>query len=587
MDQPSTALGPPQLVRAPEAARPPAARGTGPRTVRIRGREYPVILPSIRDARLHVAAVLLTLQVLGQTVLGFRLSVAQILICLATGALIEFVVAFFKDHLILWPASGLLTGNSTAFILRVPGTLHGQWWSLHGIGIFIGVVALGMATKYLIRWHGRHIFNPSNVALVVAFIALGPQHTEPLDLWWIPMGPWMIVTYAILIGGGVFIGWRLGLLGMEIAFMASFAIFVALALAPVPDHCMVASWHLSPLCGTSLWEILVTSPEVLIFVLFMIPDPRTVPDGRVARIVFGVLVALFAVLLLGPTTLEFWTKTAILASLVLACSLRFALTAFLASLEEARYRVSSFVIPGWKVPAAITLVALFVGCVPVSSDLSTHNPQAVAGLSDGTTPTIPLVVGTGPGPATLVTGSARDALPPPVDAQLVGGSASARVWALPAVPQVAIAANVTYFNSSITQQVAQRMGHDAVLDLIIEAEARRSHDLTLAQSGAAADGLTEFVGVINDDVSAAKFVLNVYKFDSATLNLFLPKLGTQASRLVGITLNGTATLITRDQSGNVLSQTTSAYSKSWSIAAIAPDGHLLIDQDYSDLRLAP
>src|SRR5207302_806562 len=84
-------------------------------------------------SRMHVAAVLITLQVLGQTVLGFRLSVAQILISLATGALIEFGVAFFKDSAIMWPASGLLTGNSAAFILRTPGTLHGQWWSLHGI----------------------------------------------------------------------------------------------------------------------------------------------------------------------------------------------------------------------------------------------------------------------------------------------------------------------------------------------------------------------------------------------------------------------------------------------------------------------
>src|SRR2546430_12105150 len=115
------------------------------RSVRIRGHEYPIFLPSIRDPRLHVAAVLLTLQMLGQTVLGFRLSVAQILACLATGALIEFGVAFFKDKVILWPASGLLTGNSTAFILRVPGTIHGQWWSKHGIYIFIGVVAFAMA----------------------------------------------------------------------------------------------------------------------------------------------------------------------------------------------------------------------------------------------------------------------------------------------------------------------------------------------------------------------------------------------------------------------------------------------------------
>src|SRR5436305_11569431 len=131
------------------------------RTLTIRGREYPVLLPSIRDPRLHVAAVLLTLQVLGQTVLNFRLSVAQILICLATGALIEFGVGFFKDKVIMWPASGLLTGNSTAFILRVPGTVHGQWWSKHGFLIFIVVAASAMATQYRIRCQGRPLFDPS------------------------------------------------------------------------------------------------------------------------------------------------------------------------------------------------------------------------------------------------------------------------------------------------------------------------------------------------------------------------------------------------------------------------------------------
>src|SRR5438067_10160996 len=120
----------------------------GGRTIRLAGRTYRVLLPSIRDARLHVAAVLLTLQVLGQTVLDFRLSVAQILICLATGALIEVGVGFFKDKVILWPASGLLTGNSTAFILRAHGTFHGRWWSTRGRWIVVGVVAVSMAAKY-------------------------------------------------------------------------------------------------------------------------------------------------------------------------------------------------------------------------------------------------------------------------------------------------------------------------------------------------------------------------------------------------------------------------------------------------------
>src|SRR5213082_433128 len=320
------------------------------RSVRIGGREYPVLLPSIRDPRLHVAAVLLTLQVLGQTVLDFRLSVAQILACLVTGALIEFGVAFFKDKTILWPASGLLTGNSTAFILRVPGTVHGQWLSKHGIYIFIGVVAFAMATKYLIRWKGRHIFNPSNIALVLAFVVLGPQYTEPQDLWWIPLGPWMYVTYAILIGGGLLIAWELKLLGLELGYMAAFAAFLAVALLPVPDHCMIASWYATPICGPQLWQILVTSPEVLIFAFFMVPDPRTVPDGQVGRFVFGVLVALLSVVLLGPTTLEFWTKTAILGSLVFACAGRFALARLLEPLEGAGGPFRTVGRLGWAAP---------------------------------------------------------------------------------------------------------------------------------------------------------------------------------------------------------------------------------------------
>jgi Na+-translocating ferredoxin:NAD+ oxidoreductase RnfD subunit len=527
---------------------------------------------------MHVAAVLLTLQVLGQTVLGFRLSIAQILACLATGALIEFGVAFFKDHQLMWPASGLLTGNSTAFILRVPGTLHGQWWSDHGIWIFIGVVAVSMASKYLIRWRGRHIFNPSNLGLVLAFVTFGPQYTEPQDLWWISMGPWLILTYAVLIGGGVLIAWRLKLLEMEVAFMAAFAAFVAIGLAPEPDHCMVASWHLTPICGVPLWTILVTSPELLIFALFMMPDPRTVPDGRLARIVFGILVALFAVLLLGPTTLEFWTKTAILGSLVLACGLRFALVRFLEPLAGRRFY--------WRVPAGLAVALLCVGCLPVAADLSTHGPLPAAAVSDGSVPVLPLVVGAGPGIGGWVDLAAGDALPPPDDSLPVAASATARVWVLPPLPAVAVSANVASFDASLTPQVAATWGRQAVLDLVIEAEARRSHDPNLAKSAALADGLKPFTDYINQDQAAGKSVTTTYAFESASLTLFLPKFSTQAPRLVGITLNGTATLVTKDGSGHVLSRGTGPYSRSWALGATAGDGRLYIVNDYTGLNLA-
>ena len=554
------------------------------RAVRLFGREYSVILPSIRDPRMHVAAVLVTLQVLGQTVLGFRLSVAQILICLATGALIEFVVAFFKDSAIMWPASGLLTGNSTAFILRTPGTLHGQWWSTHGIWIFVGVVAVSMASKYLIRWRGRHIFNPSNLGLVIAFVALGPKLTEPQDLWWIPPGPWLIVTYAVLIVGGLLIAWELRLLGLELAFMAGFAAFTALALALVPDHCMVASWHVAPMCGGELWQILVTSPELLVFGLFMIPDPRTVPDGPVARVAFGILVAILAVLLIGPTSLEFWTKTAILASLVIACALRFALARFLAPLEArerqraGRHRLS------WRLPAALALALLLVGTLPVAADLSTHSPEPAAGLADGSTPALALTLGAGPAIGSAVANSAGAALPPPGNSG--PATASAQLWILPPIPTVTVASNVVAFDQSAPRNAA-KMAHDAVLDLIIESEARRAHDLKLAESGATDLGLKEFTDVIKDDISSGKIIQKTYSFDKVSLNLFLPKFSSQASRLVGVTLTGTSTFITRDASGNVLSQTSTPYSKSWGIDTAGNVAHQVIINDYTDLAPAP
>ncbi len=576
----TTGEAPPSPAVPPSPARPPRAKPS----VRLFGRVYPVLLPSLRDPRLHVAAVLLTLQALGQTVLNFRLSIAQILVCLAVGALIEFGVAFFKDSVILWPASGLLTGNSTAFILRVPGTLHGQWWSTHGIWIFVGVVAISMASKYLIRWKGRHIFNPSNLGLVIAFVALGPQYTEPQDLWWIPLGPWMIVTYAILIGGGLLIGWELKLLGLELGYMLGFAAFVALALAPVPDHCMIASWHATPLCGSALWTILVTSPEVLIFALFMVPDPRTVPDGQASRFVFGVIVALLSVLLLGPTTLEFWTKTAILASLVIACAGRFGLARLMAPFDEGFRFTSAIRQMSWRAPAAFFVAAICVGCVPISSDIATHNPTPAAELSDGTLPTVTLTVGSGTDPGVWAISVGAVSLP--TNTGLGPQSASSRVWILPKIPSVQIPDNVANFDPTITQQVANKMARDAVLDLMIESEARRAHDYNLATEGAVPDALSEFTDVIKTD--GGRVVRKSYSFTSVSLALFLPKFSTQAARLVGVTLVGTTTLATIDSSGHVISQVTQSYNKSWGLGGGVLDGTTndRIAQDYTDLAKA-
>ena len=85
---------------------------------------------------------------------------------------------------------------------------------------------------------------------------------------------------------------------------------------------MTANWAFAPVCGFDFWRVIVFSPEVLIFLFFMITDPKTVPAGRVGRVVFGLLVAVASTLLMAPQTDEFGTKVGLLAGLVVLCAAR-------------------------------------------------------------------------------------------------------------------------------------------------------------------------------------------------------------------------------------------------------------------------
>ena len=60
----------------------PALAAPAGRALTIRGRPYPVLLPKLSDPRLHLAAVIISLQVLGQVAFDFHLSIAQILIAI-------------------------------------------------------------------------------------------------------------------------------------------------------------------------------------------------------------------------------------------------------------------------------------------------------------------------------------------------------------------------------------------------------------------------------------------------------------------------------------------------------------------------
>ena len=256
-----------------ERVRTPGSRG-----VTILGTRYPVVLPSVRDPRLHLAAVIVSLQVLGQVAFDFRLSIAQILISIGTCAVLEVAIVPGGSELLVWPASALLTGNGVAFILRVPGTEHGDWWSTNGWWIFAGTAAVSLLSKNVIRFRGAHVFNPSNFGLVLCFLMLGPERADPLDFWWGPLSPpscsrWRSSSWAASPSCRAS-----DLLAMALSFWAVFV--TAVAVVAATGHTMTARWHLGPVEGLHFLDVLAFSPEILVFLFFMLTDPKTVPAGR-------------------------------------------------------------------------------------------------------------------------------------------------------------------------------------------------------------------------------------------------------------------------------------------------------------------
>ncbi len=338
----------------------------------IRGTPYPVVLPKLSDPRLHLAFTITSLQVIGQVGFHFQLSIAQILVSLITCAVLEVAITVRKQHVLMWPASALLTGNGVAFILRVPGTRHGDWWSMNGWWIFAGTAAVSLLSKYLIKWRGNHIFNPSNFGLVLCFLILGRGRANPLDFWWGPMSVWLVLALGVILAGGFLILSRLNLLRLAIAFWVTFA--AGIGVLAISGHVMLARWHLGPITGFHFWLVLVTSPEVLVFLFFMITDPKTAPRSQTHRLVYAVSLGLLASLMIAAATTEFASKVALLASLAIVC-------------------VAIPVLRRWPIPvdrrlalvATPVVLAAFAGMIALSSSTTA---TAFRPLPPGTLPPI-------------------------------------------------------------------------------------------------------------------------------------------------------------------------------------------------------
>lgn len=141
------------------------------------------------------------------------------------------------------------------------------------IWVYPLIGAVAMATKFLIRWKGKHIFNPANAAIVLGLIFL-PQHV------WISPGQW---GSAIWLGFGLIC---LAVMVLNRTGRADMSLF------------FLGSWFFL-LFGRALWlgdpmSIPIHNAQsgaLLIFAFFMVSDPMTTPDSRLARFIFAFIVA--------------------------------------------------------------------------------------------------------------------------------------------------------------------------------------------------------------------------------------------------------------------------------------------------------
>ena len=238
------------------------------------------------DPRWYQIACLSSLLVYGFFGLGFELTVLQTAVTLATVVAVQFICTRAWRLPVFDPKSALISGLSLCLLLR---TNH--------LWLVVLAATIAIASKFVLRIDGKHIFNPTNGALV-ALLAVG----API---WVSPGQW---------GNVAFFAFLMTCLG-GLVVMRSARADVAVAF--------IAFWCLG-LFGRSAWlgEPMtipfhrLESGALLLFTFFMISDPKTTPDSRAGRIFFAFLVAF------GAWWIQFrWFRTnGVLWSLA-ACSL--------------------------------------------------------------------------------------------------------------------------------------------------------------------------------------------------------------------------------------------------------------------------
>ena len=189
-----------------------------------------------------------------------RLAVA-LAACVVTEAVCSRLV---RGHFVNL-ASAYVSGISLSLLLKPQAGL--LWpFALGGL--------LAIASKYVVVYRNRHLFNPSNFA-ISALLLLAPGTVAILSHQWGND----LATNAVIWAVGLLVVWRARMLHVTLTYVVSFLLLAAVRTAVVD--------------GPLLAEIApITGPMYQLFIFFMVTDPRTTVRSRRGRILVAVLVAM-------------------------------------------------------------------------------------------------------------------------------------------------------------------------------------------------------------------------------------------------------------------------------------------------------
>jgi Na+-translocating ferredoxin:NAD+ oxidoreductase RnfD subunit len=168
--------------------------------------------------------------------------------------------------------------------------------------------AIAITSKYVIRWRGRHLWNPSNFA-ICAMLLLAPEFVATLSIQW-GNSVWPMVVVWIL---GAFITWRVKRVHITATYVGSFVALAALRTL-ITGHAFLA--EVAP----------ITGPMYQLFIFFMITDPKTTVKSKKSQCLVAFLVAVaemafrvaqnvdapyFALTVVGPVAMaiEIWRSS--------------------------------------------------------------------------------------------------------------------------------------------------------------------------------------------------------------------------------------------------------------------------------------